>query len=229
MPSQRSEVLVYDYWERVKDFSPEQLCFCDESAVNEFTTHRRYGRSLKGSKCEPTASFRRTERFSILPLLGIQGIITSKVIKDSFNAERFLQWLQDDALPLMNPYPLPNSVLIMDNAPIHQIRYMEALCNDRGVKLVMLPPYCPDFNPIENVFGLIKSYLKRHYPFTSTADLPEAIKESIQHALDINIVRSLYAYCGYKFIDTAHFQAAEDNWTCLEEYQDSLMSPSTNL
>lgn len=159
----------------------------------------------------------------MLPLLGINGILTAKVIQDSFNAERFLNWITDEALPCMNPYPLPYSVLVMDNAPIHQVSQIRELCETRGVKLVMLPPYSPDFNPIEPVFGHIKAYMKRHHAFTSTADIPRVLEDSWKRAVTPDVVRGFYKHSGYVYKDRAHEEEAESNWKKLEEHHINLL------
>lgn len=63
----------------------------------------------------------------------------------------------------MNPWPQKNSVLILDNAPIHHAARIKQMCRDIGVKLVYLPPYSPDLNPIEEFFAELKAFLKRNW------------------------------------------------------------------
>jgi len=80
----------------------------------------------------------------------------------------------------MNPYPAPQSVLVLDNCQIHHIEGVEELCeqwyfmifssrnsnciypSSSGVKLVYLPPYSPDLNPLEESFSFVKSWIRRH-------------------------------------------------------------------
>src|SRR3954454_14014535 len=73
----------------------------------------------------------------------------------------------------MNSYPANQSVLVLDNARIHHerdlIEYIEAF--DGRVKF--LPPYSPDFNPIETCFSVIKSFLKRHRDFVHSCNDPK--------------------------------------------------------
>jgi transposase len=57
----------------------------------------------------------------------------------------------------MNPYPGDNSVLIMDNARIHHNANLNSLLEELGCHIVFLPPYSPDYNPIETAFSFIKS------------------------------------------------------------------------
>jgi hypothetical protein len=60
-------------------------------------------------------------------------------------------------------WPEPNSVLIMDNASFHCSLQIEQMCFNAGVKLLYLPPYSPDLNPIEEFFAELKGFIKRHW------------------------------------------------------------------
>ena len=70
----------------------------------------------------------------------------------------------------MNSYPNKHSVLVLDNARIHHddilIEYIEAF----GGRVEFLPPYSPDFNPIETCFSVIKSFLKKHRDFVQSCN-----------------------------------------------------------
>jgi transposase len=62
----------------------------------------------------------------------------------------------------MNPYPQDRSVLLLDNASVHHSQEVMELCVDHGVVLEFLPPYSPEFAPVEMIFYNIKSWLRRH-------------------------------------------------------------------
>ncbi|THU96645.1 hypothetical protein K435DRAFT_664092 [Dendrothele bispora CBS 962.96] len=64
-------------------------------------------------------------------------------------------------LPVMNPYPGPQSVILMDNARVHHSDAVTELVYSRGCQILYLPPYCPQYQPIELAFSTIKSHLKR--------------------------------------------------------------------
>ena len=72
----------------------------------------------------------------------------------------------------MNSYPNEQSVLVLDNARIHHdedlVKYIEAF----GGRIEYLPPYSPDFNPIETCFSVIKSFLKRYRDFVNSCSDP---------------------------------------------------------
>jgi transposase len=72
----------------------------------------------------------------------------------------------------MSPFPGPNSVITMDNARVHIGGRMQELCDARGVLLKYLPSYSPDMNPIEKVFLVMKSHIKRRNLLTGTDEDP---------------------------------------------------------
>jgi hypothetical protein len=65
----------------------------------------------------------------------------------------------------MNPYPEKNSVIVLDNAKIHHDENLVEILEELGCRVIFLPPYSPDFNPIEMAFGTIKSWMKRNRDF----------------------------------------------------------------
>ncbi|KLO15582.1 hypothetical protein SCHPADRAFT_824468, partial [Schizopora paradoxa] len=70
------------------------------------------------------------ERYSILPAITLDGIIECLIIEGSFNTERFVQFIED-LLPKMNPFPEPNSVIVMDNCIIHKSPEIRDLIESR--------------------------------------------------------------------------------------------------
>jgi transposase len=72
----------------------------------------------------------------------------------------------------MNPYPGDNSVIIMDNTKIHHDNELIALIEGLGCRVVFLPPYSPDYNPIETAFSTIKSWIRYNYIFMETCNDP---------------------------------------------------------
>jgi transposase len=65
-------------------------------------------------------------------------------------------------VPAMNPYPGKNSVLVLDNARIHRNDKWISIVEELGGHVVFLPPYSPDFNPIETAFSLLKNWLRKN-------------------------------------------------------------------
>lgn len=76
------------------------------------------------------------DRYLLLPAITMNGIIYSDIKKGGYNGEEFLEWLTG-LLPHMNPYPAPNSVLILDNCRIHHVPGVEELCEERYVQFML--------------------------------------------------------------------------------------------
>ncbi|GLB45137.1 hypothetical protein LshimejAT787_2000450 [Lyophyllum shimeji] len=154
---------------------PEMLMFIDEAARNRHTSGRRKGWSLIGRRCVQRRCFVRGQRYSILPVLTLDGIIAHDVIQGSVTSESFVQFLREFVVPLTNPYPGPRSVLILDNCSIHHAEEVRQLMEDEAsCRLIFLPPYSPDLNPIEQAFSAIKAYLRRHWHDMSVSVIDRA-------------------------------------------------------
>jgi hypothetical protein len=94
---ERNDTLRSAYWNRIADVVPDpnMLMFIDEAAKNDRTTARTKGWSLLGTRCIQRRAFVRGKRFSILPVLTLDGIIAHDVIEGSVNTERFLSFLEE--------------------------------------------------------------------------------------------------------------------------------------
>nr|GAT45074.1 Tc1-mariner class transposase [Mycena chlorophos] len=151
---------------------PNCLIFLDESAHDQRTAYRRRGYALRGMRCLLRCHFVRGTRYSILPALSLDGIIAYDIIEGSVTAERFEEFLREFVMPLTNPYPGPRSVLILDNCRIHHADSIRKLIEeDNCCKLIFLPPYSPDLNPIEQAFSAVKAFIRRHWQDVSLMKL----------------------------------------------------------
>jgi hypothetical protein len=117
--------------------------------------------------------------YSILPAISLDGVLHLDILTRSWTGEEFQTYI-DALLDNMNPYPQDNSVIVMDNASTHhfegirersEARYAHVnlncthaklSCSRRGMRLVYLPAYSPDFNPIEEGFSAMKAWIRRN-------------------------------------------------------------------
>lgn len=139
----------------------------------------------------------------MLPALTVDGIIYSEVRFGSFSGDSFISFLES-LLAVMNPYPLPHSVLVLDNCAIHHVEGVEERCRDAGVKLVYLPPYSPDLNPIEEAFSALKAYTRRYGGIFraaaetgSQADTLMWIYEALDTVMTADSARGWFRHAGY--------------------------------
>lgn len=153
-----------------REYTVEQLVAVDESAKDERMIYHQFGRSLAGQRAVACQPFQRNERWSILPALSAnRGYLALRIIEGAVDAHQFIDFIVEDVvsrvwtarvlslttdkLPLMNPFPGPESVLLMDNCGIHTSETLRELVEGQGCRLEFTPPYSPDLNPIEESFS----------------------------------------------------------------------------
>lgn len=93
------------------------------------------------------------------------GWVTLNTAFNSTNADRFVDWLSTKLLPKLRT----GDVLVMDNLKAHHDPRVPLVCGRHGVKLVYLPPYSPDYNPIEPGWALQKQLVRKYAPRSAIA------------------------------------------------------------
>jgi len=104
----------------------------------------------------------RGEHISVISVLSVEGILHCKIVRGSVNGETFVEFIENQLMPILMPFNGYNlrSVVIMDNCSIHHVDHVTALLQEIGVLIQWLPPYSPDFNPLEEAFSKVKSEMK---------------------------------------------------------------------
>lgn len=184
----------------IGQFTSEQLCFADETGVDERNGQRTRGYSRAGTPAVVTQPQRRGTRMNVLSGVSLDGVEAPIVLETTVTAQGFYDWVEHHLLPSMNPYPGKKSVLVVDNARIHVNDGLKGLLHDAGecwtkvsprvyaadasglsptgCILVYLPPYTPTLNPIEKVFSSFKRHLQRH-GYTSHFDALTKIRQCV--------------------------------------------------
>ena len=104
------------------------------------------------------------ETWSILPAYTTEGYLPCTAIRRGyFDGEAFYQWIVNELLPCCNPFPHPRSVLILDNVNSHLNQRVREAVEQKGMLIRFLPPYSPDYSPIELTFGLLKRWMECHW------------------------------------------------------------------
>jgi len=108
------------------------------------------------------------------------------------NGPAFMAYVTQQLVPLLHP----GDIVVMDNLPAHKPLAVRAAIEAAGAQVRFLPPYSPDFNPIELAFAKIKAHLKK-----SAARTVEALWDAISAAIDAVTpadARSFFIACGYE-------------------------------
>jgi transposase len=151
------------YADRIaQHYTAEMIVAVDESACNSRTGDRKYGWSPINEPVELVYNFKRSERWSLLPAMTGDGYLSYMIFQGSTTSGIMEHFLEFEVLPHCNPYPGRNSVIVLDNTSIHRSVRVREHCGRAGVVLEYLPPYSPDYNPIEKSFKQLKGWIKRN-------------------------------------------------------------------
>ena len=137
--------------------------YIDETGFETYF-HREYGRSLKGQLITGQVSGRRFQRLSLVAGLINGEIIAPMTYKETMTSDFFEAWFKTFLLPTLDR----PSVIIMDNARFHRMSKLKELCKEQGHRLLPLPPYSPEYNPIEKTWAQIKKHLRKVLPNCDT-------------------------------------------------------------
>lgn len=132
-----------------------QLVFLDESGVNT-NMSRRYARSHKGSRAHDAIPLNKPVSTTMLSSIRADGSTVPMVFSGALNRERFKKYLRDYLIPTLKP----GDIVIADNLRCHKGDGIAELVASAGAVMVYLPPYSPDFNPIEQMWSKIKAFLR---------------------------------------------------------------------
>ena len=177
---ERSQLCRDGYTLEISNYTYDQLIYLDESRANEHTCLRKRGWSPFGIIPEVVRPVKRSERWSILPAYCVDGILASHVYHGGINAARFEWFLENEVLPRCNPFPGPKSVIVLDNCSSHCGQGVRDLCALFGVRIVYLPPYSPDFNPIEEFFSVLKAWMKKNFLLAEGVDFEDFIRAAVR-------------------------------------------------
>lgn len=131
---------------------------------------RRYARAPKGKRAVGYAPVNYGDNVSVVAAMRLDGITASMQIDGAFNTETFLAYVEQVLVPTLRP----GDIVVMDNLAIHKAEGVKELIRSAGAQVRYLPPYSPDFNPIELCFSKIKTFLRK---------LEARTKEGLDHAL----------------------------------------------
>ena len=163
---QRNDELKAQFQSDISLFEPHMFIFIDETGSDKRTALRKFGYSFKGMRAVTDRLLVRGKRFSTIAAMCMDGIIDVHITTGSVDGETFCEFIERCLQPQLLPYDgtNPRSVVILDNASIHHVQPAIDLIQETGAIPVFLPPYSPDFMPIEECFSKVKSYLRGYDP-----------------------------------------------------------------
>lgn len=143
------------YQEIIKDILPERIVYIDESGIEERIVKDR-GWGKKSEKLIAQKSGKYYERTNIIAGYVNKNSIAPMVFNGSCTTDLFNNWVEHFLIKELKP----NQVVVMDNASFHKSSKTRELIESVDCKIVFLPPYSPDLNPIEKFWANMKRWIK---------------------------------------------------------------------
>ena len=144
-----------DWFDGQLDLDPAKLVFIDETGLSTKMARLR-GRALRGERCRAGVPHGHWKTTTFTGALRLTGMTAPFVYDGAMNGNVFLAYVEQVLVPTL----APGDVVIMDNLPAQKAAGICDAIEAAGASLLYLPPYSPDFNPIENAFAKLKALLR---------------------------------------------------------------------
>ena len=135
---------------------PGKLVFIDETGASTKMARRR-GRARKGERCRAAIPHGHWKTTTFTAGLRLSGLAAPMLLDGPMNGDAFLAYVEQVLAPELEQ----NDIVIMDNLPAHKVIGVRQAIEKVGASLLYLPPYSPDFNPIEMAFSKLKAILRK--------------------------------------------------------------------
>ena len=155
---QRPDVLKarQDWFDRQLDLDPARLVFIDESWASTKMA-RTHGRAPKGERLIASVPHGHWKTTTFVGALRLSGMVAPMVVDGPINAAWFEAYVRNVLVPELKP----GDIVVLDNLGSHKGPVIRELIEEAGAELLFLPPYSPDFNPIEMAFARLKALLRK--------------------------------------------------------------------
>lgn len=152
---------------------------------------RHWGRAPRGQRVREATPQSHWQTLTIFAALTTRGLQAPMTIPEPTDGDIFLAYIEQVLCPRLDP----GQVVIMDNLSAHKVAGVRELIEAAGARLLYLPPYSPDLNPIEQAWSKVKQVLR-----SLKARTPEALEGAVAEALSAVTpanATAWFAHCGY--------------------------------
>ena len=152
-----------------------RLVFIDELSVSNALV-RQYGWGPQGERIKDYEPLSSWKTYSLIAAIRSTGWCGSLLVPGAVNGDIFITYLEQCLIPTLRR----GDIVVLDNVRFHHNASVADVLSEAGIGLHYLPPYSPDFNPIENAFSALKAHLRRlakrtfYSLATAIGDLQEA-------------------------------------------------------
>jgi transposase len=182
--------LRVEYWHNLDEVKLADLVFVDESGVN-LAMSRRYARSLEGTRAYGERPDGRGKNVTMIGAISLEGFVASLTFEGGTDSLAFQTYINQVLVPNL----WQGACVVMDNFSSHKVVGIKEAIEAAGAKLVYLPPYSPDFNPIENCWSKVKEFLRSQAARTYET-LDQAITEAF-NAVTVKDMIGWFTHCCY--------------------------------
>ena len=138
------------------DLDPAKLVFVDETGASTKMARLR-GRAPRGERCVASIPHGHWKTTTFTAGLRLGGMVAPMVLDGAMDGDAFIAYVEKVLVPELTK----GDIVIMDNLPAHKVSGVRSAIEGAGARLLYLPPYSPDFNPIEMAFSKLKAMLRK--------------------------------------------------------------------
>ena len=178
------------WFDRQPDLDPRRLIFIDETGASTKMARLR-GRSPRGERCRAPIPHGHWKTTTFTAGLRLDGLVAPWLLDGAMDGEAFLVYVTRVLVPTLRT----GDIVIMDNLPAHKVAGVREAIETAGAELHYLPPYSPDFNPIELAFAKLKAFLRKTAART-ISDLWTAVAQVIE-TFQYEECTGYFAHAGY--------------------------------
>ena len=176
--------------ESLKDVPAERLVFLDESGAQTNMT-RTHGRAARGVRVVDRVPHGHWHTTTMISAIRTTGPFAAAVVSGATDSDVFRTYVEHVLVPEL----IAGDVVILDNLRPHKAAGVKQMIESAGARLAYLPPYSPDFNPIENMWSKVKRHLRSAAARTFDT-LQQAVTDALGHVTASDCV-GFFRHCGY--------------------------------
>lgn len=168
----------------------DKLVFLDESGVN-IDMVRRYGRARNKNRVNDYSLVNTPKKTTLVSSVRLDGTKAYEFFQGSLNGKNFLSYVKNTLIPTLKK----GDIVVMDNLSCHKVKGVKEAIEESGASVLYLPPYSPDFNPIEMMWSKMKALLRNWK--TDTIELLHSVISDAFSSVSVSDISGRFTASGY--------------------------------
>lgn len=176
--------------QRATDWVVRRIKWLDETGC-QLNLTRLYGRALPSARVVESVPANYGSNYTLIAALSLAGVQAPWLLEGALDGDSFRLYVAEVLAPILEP----GDIVVCDNLSTHKVTGIAELVAARGARWEYLPPYSPDYNPIERCWSKLKTYLRKAKARTYEA-LEQAIREALATITEADLL-AWVKFCGY--------------------------------